>query len=39
MKRYECTCREWEERPCDNPNEEPPVECQDCCFGREVERE
>ena len=25
--RYECTCREWEERPCENPNEIPEVTC------------
>lgn len=26
--RYQCTCPEYEDRPCDNPNEE--LECQDC---------
>lgn len=26
--RYDCACPEYEERPCDNPNED--IECRDC---------
>jgi|GEM_PF-1146002 len=37
MTKYECGCPEWEERPCDNPNEDPEVECEGCYWGREVE--
>lgn len=37
MSHYECGCREWEERPCDNPNEDPEVTCPECAYGRYVE--
>ena len=30
-----CTCPEYEERPCDNPNEN--LECQDCPYGKPEE--
>lgn len=33
--RYQCTCPEHEERPCDNPNEN--LECQDCQHGKPEE--
>lgn len=38
MSKYECGYPEWEKepRPCDNPNEQPPVECAECFYGREV---
>lgn len=29
--RYRCACPEYEERPCDNPNED--IECRDCQHG------
>lgn len=35
--RYKCECPEWEERPCDNPNEE--LSCDECTFGVEEEEE
>ena len=37
MSKYKCGYPEWETepRPCDNPNEQPPVECAECCWGRE----
>ena len=37
MSKYQCGYPEWETepRPCDNPNEQPPVECDDCPYGRE----
>lgn len=31
--RYNCGCPEWEERPCDNPNED--IECWDCQYAEE----
>ncbi len=39
MSKYQCGYPEWETepRPCDNPNEQPPVECAECCWGREME--
>lgn len=36
--RYNCTCPEWEERPCDNPNE-CDLECEDCLHGKPEEDE
>ena len=33
--RYQCTCPEHEERPCDNHNEN--LECQDCQHGKPEE--
>lgn len=33
--RYQCNCPEWEERPCDNPNED--VECKNCQHGKPEE--
>lgn len=33
--KYRCNCPEWEERPCDNPNED--MECQDCQHGKPEE--
>ena len=30
--RYRCNCPEYEERPCDNPNEE--LECEECQHGK-----
>lgn len=35
--RYKCECPEWEDHPCDNPNEE--IECCDCQYSRENEEE
>lgn len=29
--RYKCGCPEWDERPCDNLNED--VECRDCQYA------
>ena len=29
--RYRCNCPEYEERPCDNPNEK--LECEECQYG------
>ncbi|EHO28073.1 hypothetical protein HMPREF0995_04377 [Lachnospiraceae bacterium 7_1_58FAA] len=29
--RYRCNCPEYEERPCDNPNEK--LECEECQHG------
>lgn len=29
--RYRCNCPEYEERPCDNPNEK--LECEECRYG------
>lgn len=33
--RYRCNCPEYEERPCDNPNEE--LECEECQHGKPEE--
>lgn len=30
--RYRCACPEYEERPCDNPNED--IECRDCQYAK-----
>lgn len=35
--RYRCNCPEYEERPCDNPNEE--LECEECQHGKPEESE
>lgn len=35
--RYSCNCPEWEERPCDNPNED--MECQECQYAEEEAEE
>ena len=29
--RYQCNCPEYEEHPCDNPNED--IERKDCFYG------
>lgn len=33
VSKYQCEYPEWETEPppCDNPNEQPPVECAECC--------
>ena len=38
---YKCGFPEWveEPRPCDNPNEDPPVSCDSCFFGYEEEED
>ncbi len=35
--RYRCNCPEYEERPCDNLNEE--LECEECQHGKPEESE
>lgn len=41
MSKYQCDYPVWktEPRPCDNPNEQPPVECSECCWYHEMEIE
>ena len=36
--RYNCTCPEWEEHPCLNPNESD-LECPDCYYCKQEEEE
>ena len=38
---YKCGFPEWAEapRPCENPNEDPPVSCDSCSFGYEEEED
>lgn len=35
--RHKCECPEWEEMPCENPNEN--LECKDCQHSREDEED
>lgn len=39
MSRYGCGFPEYETepRPCENPNEDPPVSCDSCFFGYEID--
>ena len=39
MSKYRCEFPDWENepRPCENPNEDPPVSCDSCFFGCEVD--
>ena len=39
MSKYRCEFPDWENepRPCENPNEDPPLSCDSCFFGCEVD--